>query len=146
MNITGQMKKKKGTFSFAVLPLPNTKRNHPKWDLGKDFSSQAFNRKKKDQSPNISDREEFDENVFWNVRAMDWWKWKRASCMWRQSWWASCWSVGELKQQRRRLRKSLQSEVALFQTLSRLLIHLVQFAKCSKFFWSWILKEFIEVK
>ena len=29
-------------FSFVALPSPNTKKNHPKWDLGKDFSSQAF--------------------------------------------------------------------------------------------------------
>ena len=38
----GQMNKKIDIFSFVVLPLPNTKRNQPKWDLGKDFSSQAF--------------------------------------------------------------------------------------------------------
>ena len=27
---------------FTALPSPNTKKNHPKWDLGKEFSSQAF--------------------------------------------------------------------------------------------------------
>ena len=29
-------------FSFVTLPSPNTKKKHPKWDLGKDLSSQAF--------------------------------------------------------------------------------------------------------
>ena len=27
---------------FVALPSPNAKNNHPKWDLGKDFSPQAF--------------------------------------------------------------------------------------------------------
>ena len=38
----GQMNQKIDIFSFVALPSPNTKKNHPKWDLGKDFSSQAF--------------------------------------------------------------------------------------------------------
>ena len=38
----GQMNQKIEIFSFVALPSPNTKKNHPKWDLGKDFSSQAF--------------------------------------------------------------------------------------------------------
>ena len=36
------MNQKIDIFSFVALPSPNTKENHPKWDLGKDFSSQAF--------------------------------------------------------------------------------------------------------
>ena len=38
----GQMNQKIDIFSFVALPSPNTKKNHPKWDLGKDFSSQSF--------------------------------------------------------------------------------------------------------
>ena len=38
----GQMNQKIEIFSFVALPSPNTKKKHPKWDLGKDFSSQAF--------------------------------------------------------------------------------------------------------
>ena len=40
--IKGQMNQKIEIFSFVVLPSRNTKKKHPKWDLGKDFSSQAF--------------------------------------------------------------------------------------------------------
>ena len=40
--IKGQMNQKIDIFSFVALTSPNTKKNHPKWDLGKDFSSQAF--------------------------------------------------------------------------------------------------------
>ena len=36
------MNQKIEIFSFAALPSSNTKKNHPKWDLGKDFSPQAF--------------------------------------------------------------------------------------------------------
>ena len=54
---------------------------------------------------------------------------------------------GAFKQRRRRrLRKRhLKSEFALHQTLSRL-FHLVQFVKRWHFFWSWILKDCIEVQ
>ena len=38
----GQMNQKIDIFSFVTLPSPNTKKNHPNWDLGKDFCSQAF--------------------------------------------------------------------------------------------------------
>ena len=37
-----QMNQKIEIFSFATLPSPNTKKKHPKCDLGKDFSSQAY--------------------------------------------------------------------------------------------------------
>ena len=40
--IKGQMNQKIDIFSFVALPSPNAKKNHPKWDLGKDYSSQAF--------------------------------------------------------------------------------------------------------
>ena len=40
--LKGQMNQKTDIFSFVALPSPNTKKNHPKWDLGKDFSSPAF--------------------------------------------------------------------------------------------------------
>ena len=36
------MNQKIDIFSFVALPSPNTKKNHPKCDLGEDFSSQAF--------------------------------------------------------------------------------------------------------
>ena len=36
------MNQKIDIFSFVTLPSPNAKKNHPKWDLGKDYSSQAF--------------------------------------------------------------------------------------------------------
>ena len=53
----------------------------------------------------------------------------------------------ELKQQRRlQLRKRhLKSEVALPETLSRL-IHLVKFVKCWQIFWSWILQDYIKFR
>ena len=38
----GQMNQKIEIFFFVALPSPNTKKNHPKWDLGKDFSPQVF--------------------------------------------------------------------------------------------------------
>ena len=40
--IKGQMNQKIEIFSFVVLSSPNAKKKHPKWDVGKDFSSQAF--------------------------------------------------------------------------------------------------------
>ena len=40
--LKGQMNQNIDIFSFVALPSPNTKKKHPKWDLGKDFSSQAF--------------------------------------------------------------------------------------------------------
>ena len=41
-DVKGQVNQKIDIFSFVALPSPNTKKNHPKWDLGEDFSSQAF--------------------------------------------------------------------------------------------------------
>ena len=63
--------------SFVALPSPNTKKNHPKWYLGKDFSSQAFYRKIKDQNPSIS--ENFTKTFL---------KWPRdrLETTWRQCW------------------------------------------------------------
>ena len=40
--LKGQTNQKIEIFSFVTLPSPNTKKKHPKWDLGKDLSSQAF--------------------------------------------------------------------------------------------------------
>ena len=40
--LKGQINQKVDIFSFVALPSPNTKKKHPKWDLGKDFFSQAF--------------------------------------------------------------------------------------------------------
>ena len=34
-------------FWIVALPSPNTEKNHPKWDFGRDFSSQAFIERKK---------------------------------------------------------------------------------------------------
>ena len=42
LRLKGQMNPKIDIFSVVPLPSPNTKKKHPKWDLGKDFSSQAF--------------------------------------------------------------------------------------------------------
>ena len=36
------MNQKIEIFSSVALPSPNTKKNYPKWDLEKDFSSQAL--------------------------------------------------------------------------------------------------------
>ena len=36
------MNQKTEIFSFVALPSLNTKKNHLKWHLGKDSSSQAF--------------------------------------------------------------------------------------------------------
>ena len=49
-----QMNQKIEIFSFATLPSPNTKKKHPKCDLGKDFSLILY-RKIKDQNPSISE-------------------------------------------------------------------------------------------
>ena len=53
----------------------------------------------------------------------------------------------QLKQQRRLQlpKRHLKSEVALLETLSRL-IHLVQFVKCWQIFWSWIVQDCIKVQ
>ena len=40
--LKGQMNQKIAIFSFVALPSPNAKKNHPEWDLGKHYSSQAF--------------------------------------------------------------------------------------------------------
>ena len=41
LTLKGQMNQKIALF-FGALPSLNTKKDHPKWDLGKEFSSQAF--------------------------------------------------------------------------------------------------------
>ena len=72
------MNQKIDIFSFVALPSPNTEKNHPKWDLGKDFSSQAF-RKIKDQNPSIS--ENFTKTLL---------KWTRDRL---ETTWRQCWSL-----------------------------------------------------
>ena len=63
------MNKKIDIFSFVALPSPNTKKNHPKWDLGKDFSSQAFIEK---QNIKIRAFPKTSRKRFWNGRVIDW--------------------------------------------------------------------------
>lgn len=41
-------------FWIVALPSPNTEKNHPKWDLGKDFYFQAFIEIKKGQNPSTN--------------------------------------------------------------------------------------------
>ena len=38
MLFKGQVNQKIEIFSFVALPSPNTKKNHPKWDLGKEIN------------------------------------------------------------------------------------------------------------
>ena len=40
-HLKGQMNQKIDIFSFGALSSPNTKKNHPKLDLGEDISYQA---------------------------------------------------------------------------------------------------------
>ena len=70
------MNQKIEIFSFVALPSPNTKKNHPKWDLGKDFSSQAF---KGRQKIKIRAFPKTSRKRFWNGRLIDW-------RLWRQCW------------------------------------------------------------
>ena len=56
-------------FSFVILPSPNNKKNHPKWDLGKDFSSQAFIERWKIK---IRAFPRTSRKRFSNGRAIDW--------------------------------------------------------------------------
>ena len=56
-------------FSVVALPSPNTKKKHPKWDLGKDFSSQAFIERWKIKIPAFP---KTSPKRFWNGRAIDW--------------------------------------------------------------------------
>ena len=42
LQLQGSNKPKKWNLFFVALPSPNTKKKHPKWDLGKDFSAQSF--------------------------------------------------------------------------------------------------------
>ena len=69
------MNQKIDIFSFVALPSPNTKKNHPKWDLGKDFSS--LYRKIKDHNPSIS--EDF-------MKTFLKWPRDRLETTWRQCW------------------------------------------------------------
>ena len=63
------MNQKIEIFSFVALPSPNTKKKHPKWDLGKDFSSQAFIERSKIK---IRAFPKTSRKRFWNGRAIDW--------------------------------------------------------------------------
>ena len=63
------MNQKIDIFSFVALPSWNTKKNHPKWDLGKDFSSQAFIERYKFK---IRAFPKTSRKRFWNGRVIDW--------------------------------------------------------------------------
>ena len=80
--LKGQMNQKIDILSFVALPSPNTKKNHPKWDLGKDFSSQAFIERKKIKIgafPKTSRTKTFLK-----------WPRDRLETTWRP--WCQCWS------------------------------------------------------
>ena len=63
------MNQKIEIFSFAALSSPNAKKNHPKWDLGKDFSSQALKERWKIK---IWAFPKTSRKRFWNGRVKDW--------------------------------------------------------------------------
>ena len=63
------MNQKIETFSFVALPSPNTKKKLPKWDLGEDFSSQAFIERLKFK---IRAFPKTSRKRFWNGRVIDW--------------------------------------------------------------------------
>ena len=67
--LKGQMNQKIETFSFVALPSPNTKKKLPKWDLGEDFSSQAFIERLKFK---IRAFPKTSRKRFWNGRVIDW--------------------------------------------------------------------------
>ena len=69
LRLKGQMNPKIDIFSVVALPSPNTKKKHPKWDLGKDFSSQAFIERWKIKIPAFP---KTSPKRFWNGRAIDW--------------------------------------------------------------------------
>ena len=69
LRLKGQMNPKIDIFSVVALPSPNTKKKHPKWDLGKDFSSQAFIERWKIKIPAFP---KTSRKRFWNGRAIDW--------------------------------------------------------------------------
>ena len=76
LRLKGQMNPKIDIFSVVALPSPNTKKKHPKWDLGKDFSSQAFIERWKIKIPAFP---KTSRKRFWNGRVIDW-------RLWRQCW------------------------------------------------------------
>ena len=77
--LKGQMNQKIEIFSFVPLPSPNTKKNHPKWDLGKNLSSQAF---RKDKRLKCEHFEDFTKTFL---------KWPRDGL---DTTWRQCWSSG----------------------------------------------------
>ena len=48
--LKGQMNQKIEIFSFVALPSADTKKNHPKWDLGKDFLPKPLEKDKRSKS------------------------------------------------------------------------------------------------
>ena len=98
------LKFKIGIFSFVILPSPNTKKNHPKWDF---FPS--LYRKMKDQNPSIS--EDFTKTFL---------KWPRHGL---ETTWRKCWSSRRKRVLRKLLRISCRRlkagcSVCLFVTES----------------------------
>ena len=63
------MNQKIEIFSFAALSSPNAKKNHSKWDLGKDFSSPALKERWKIK---IRAFPKTSRKRFWNGRVKDW--------------------------------------------------------------------------
>ena len=72
---------------FVALPSPNTKKNHPKWDLGRDFCSQTFIERKKIK-----------------IRAFPKTSRKRCGANGLETTWRQCWSSGRKNVLRNRLR------------------------------------------
>ena len=69
------MNQKIEIFSFAALPSSNTKKNHPKWDLGKDFPFQAF-----------IERLIIKIRIFPKTSRKRFWPRDRLEATWRQCW------------------------------------------------------------
>ena len=66
ISFKGQINQKIDIFSFVAFPSPNTEKNHPKWDLGKDFSSQAFTKDKRSKSEHFRKlHENISETAAW---------------------------------------------------------------------------------
>ena len=68
-NLKVKWTKKLKFFFFVALPSPNTKEKHPRWDLGKDFSSQAFIERKKIK---IRAFPKTSRKRFWSGGVIDW--------------------------------------------------------------------------
>ena len=103
------MNQKTSNILFVALPSPNTKKNHPKWDLGKDFFPSLY-RKIKDQNPSIS--KDFTNTFL---------KFPRDGL---ETTWRQCWSSG--------LKNVLRKLLSIGQAIGKPLSLIMQFQLISK--------------